>query len=348
MNKKEILSEIKKIEIVIRKRLSGNSAGFYLSAYKGIGMELEGVKEYSYEDDFRFIDWNAFARTGRPFTLVMQEERELELYLLVDVSASMAAGGSLYPELQSGQSEQRIGMAPAAGAGDGAEAAKSAVRKTKLETAAIAAAVLGLSAASSRDKTAAILFSGEVEETVLPAAGRSHIFSIAEKILDSHPTHEGSNLEVACRALPRSFRKKGICIIISDMEYDIPWQTLLKISSGVETAIFRIRDNADTSTKSPNSFSYESRGNDPYGYFYSPAKRKPRASEDTWPSKEASKKLRQHTFYSPAGLRSIPCPIKNTDKDFSEAAKFEIPLVDISTSDNIVEKINTFFNSRKR
>ena len=289
MNKKEILSEIKKIEIIIRKRLSGNSAGFYLSAYRGNGIELEGIKEYSDEDDFRLIDWNAFARTGKPFTLVMQEERGLELYLIVDISASMGAGGSLYP-----------------------------VRKTKLETAAVAAAILGLSAASSRDKTAAVLFSGKVEETVLPASGRGHIFSITEKILDFRVTHKGSDLEAACRALPKSFKKKGICIIISDMEYDVPWQTLLRISSRVETAIFRIRDNSGS--RPEDLFSYESEGIDPDGYFY--VKRKTQTS--------------------------APAFIKNSDKDFSEAAKFEIPLVDISTSDNIVEKINTFFKLRKR
>jgi uncharacterized protein (DUF58 family) len=186
------------------------------------------------------------------------------------------------------------------------------VRKTKLETAAIAAAILGLSAASNRDKTAAILFSGNVEETVLPASGRSHIFSIAEKILDSQPKYEGSNLEAACKALPKSFRKKGICIIISDMEYDIPRQTLLKISSGVETAILRIRDNPES--ENLNLFSYESEGVDPRGYFYA----------------------------------STSPVIKSNDENFSATAKLEIPLVDISTNDNIVEKINAFFKLRNR
>ena len=295
MNKKEILSEIKKIEIVIRKRLAGSSAGFYASAYRGNGMEMEGVKEYSDEDDFRLIDWNAFARTGKPFTIVMQEERGLEVYLMVDISASMGSGGSLYP-----------------------------VIKTKLETAAIAAGIVGLSAASSRDKTAAIFFSGKVEETVTPASGRAHIFSLVEKIVDSRPVYEGSNLEAACRALPKSFRKKGICIIISDMEYDIPWQTLLQISSRVETAIFRIRDNNKSMEMNP--FSYESESIDPSGYFY--VKRKFHAAEY-------------------AAERAAHGE-KKSDKDFSEAVKFNIPIVDISTSDNIVEKINGFFKLGKR
>jgi len=305
MNKKEILSEIKKIEIVIRKRLSGNSAGFYVSAYRGNGIELEGIKEYSDEDDFRLIDWNAFARTGRPYTLVMQEERELELYLLVDVSSSMGGGGSLYP-----------------------------ARKTKLETAAVAAAILGLSAASSRDKTAAILFSGKVEETVMPASGRGHIFSIAEKIIDSMPMSNGSDLDAACRALPKSFRKKGICIIISDMEYDIPWQTLLQISSRAETAIFRIIDDPGNTPsaqiENQNLFSYESEGIDPCGYFY------------------LKRKITNRAMVERNSAIDSSSVIENSDKDFSDAAKFSIPLVDISTSDNIVEKINTFFKLRKR
>ena len=335
MNKKEILSEIKKIEIVIRKRLSGNSAGFYVSAYRGSGIELEGIKEYSDEDDFRLIDWNAFARTGRPFTLVMQEERGLELYLLVDVSASMAGGGTFYPVLQNrnavlqnrnpvlqnrnpvSQDGRSMHHSPLPGSGAGASGVKSAARKTKLETAAVVAAILGLSASSNRDKTAAILFSGKVEETIISASGRGHIFSIAEKIIDSRPLYEGSDLEAACRALPKSFRKKGICIIISDMEYDIPWQTLLQISSRVETAIFRIRDIDES--ENLNLFSYESEGIDPRGYFF--IKRKTKTN-------------------FPAA--------KNGDKDFSDAVKYDIPLVDISTSDNIVEKINNFFKIRKR
>ena len=312
MNKKEILSEIKKIEIVIRKRLAGNSAGFYVSAYRGSGIELEGIKEYSDEDDFRLIDWNAFARTGKPFTLVMQEERELELYLIVDVSASMGGGGSLYPE-----------------------------RKTKLETAAVAAAVLGLSAASSRDRTSAILFSGKVEETILPASGRAHVFSIAEKILDSTPTYEGSNLEAACRAIPKSFRKKGICIIISDMEYDVPWQTLLKISSGVETAVFRIKDNPENENQ--KLFSYESEGTDPPGYFYLKRKTKSNiVSAVINADNEVYQKTGGVTMCLPLFRKEIQ------EDDFAEATKYGIPFVDISTNDNIVEKINAFFKLRKR
>ena len=315
MNKKEILSEIKKIEIVIRKRLTGNSAGFYLSKYRGNGMELEGIKEYSDEDDFRLNDWNAFARTGRPFTLVMQEERGLELYLIVDISSSMGGGGSLYP-----------------------------VRKTKLEAAAVAAAILGLSAASSRDKTAAILFSGKVEETVMPASGRGHIFSIAEKIIDSTPGYEGSDLEAACRALPKSFGKKGICIIISDMEYDIPWQTLLQISSRAETAIFRITDNPETCTSSfsnlPDMFSYESKAGDPCPFEYSCVKRKIKAAASTAGAAIGLPNVRMQAVDT--------LEAEEREKDFLEAAKLGIPLVDISTSDNIVEKINTFFKLRKR
>jgi uncharacterized protein (DUF58 family) len=314
MDREEILSDIKKIELVIRRRIKGGTSGLYRSVYRGTGIELEGLREYSEDDDFRLIDWNASARTGKPYTRVMQEERGLELYLLVDVSASMTKGGRI--------------SGPA--------------RKTKLEAAAVAAAVLGFSASSSRDKTAAVFFSGRVEETILPAAGRGHVFRIAEKILDIMPRSSGSNLKSACASLPGSFRKKGICAIISDMNYDIPWISILKLSSRAQLLIFRIYDPDEKSRN--NSYSFDAADMDPEGM--DPEGVDPEgAGTDLADSAHSGR-----SFFKIHAGKSSGSDSGNlmTDMTGTDALRKGIFFADISTDDNIAEKINSFFKMLKR
>ncbi|MDX9801292.1 MAG: DUF58 domain-containing protein [Spirochaetia bacterium] len=290
MKREEILSEIKKIELVTRKSRSKGISGLYRSLYRGRGIELAGLREYTDDDDFRMIDWNAFAKTGKPFTRVTQEERDLELYLLVDISSSMAAGGSIKYK-----------------------------RKTKLETAAVISALLGFSATINRDKTGAVLFSGKTEELILPASGRNHVFAIAEKILDFVPLSAGTNLDAACSALPDSFRKNGICVIISDMQCDVPWKKILKISSRTDCVIFRITDPFEHNPLTSFSF-------------------------NGWNKDLLSTASREH-FLKPAsrGKKLLLEP----DTAASQASKLGILMFDISTSDILFEKINVFFKMRK-
>ncbi len=326
MEREDILSEIKKTELAMRRSLRGGLAGSYASVYRGNGMELAALREYTESDDFRMIDWNATAKTGKPFTRVMQEERGLELYLLVDISASMACGGSINPP-----------------------------RKTKLEAAAVTAAILGFSAISGRDKTAAILFSGRVEETILPAAGRRHAFAIAERILDSSPLSSGSDLESACASLPSGFRKKGICAIISDMEYNLPWQAISKLSSRAEPALLHITDPFDRETSL--RYSFEGFDADPAP---APAesqhalsdkqRKKPAGFSRKGNERSAPVFIRGRGFAGtrmPGRGEETPCRI-SSDSAGSKAARLGIPYVEISTDDNIAEKINIFFKLLKR
>ncbi len=295
MKREEILSEIKKIELVIRKSRSGGLPGLYRSLYRGRGIELAGLREYTDEDDFRMIDWNALAKTGKPFTRITQEERDLELYLLVDISSSMAMGGNLKNR-----------------------------RKTKLETAAVVSSLLGFSAGLNRDKTGAVLFSGKTEDLILPASGRNHVFAIAEKILDSVPAFAGTDLDAACSALPDSFRKNGICIIISDMQCEVPWGKILKLSSRTDCVVFRITDPFEINPSF--SFSFNALDNDPAvkpgrgELFYRSASRRNSASSYTFPA----------------------------DNVAGRAAKLGIQVLDISTGDNLFERMNIFFKMRKR
>jgi hypothetical protein len=205
-------------------------------------------------------------------------------------------------------------------------------RKTKLETAAVLAAVIGFSAVLNKDKVSAILFSGNVEGVVKPAAGREHVLSITEKILDSDTSFEGSSLEAAFSAFPKSLRKKGICVIISDMEYEIPWHIIMKISSAANCMVFRITENFRNNENYFNTFSFEAEGKDPAKYFYVNRFFNPSAYNFAGKTKESV----LLEYYNKA------------DNDYKKALKLGIPFTDIYTSDNIAKKVNDFFKTWKK
>lgn len=303
MKKEEILSEIKKIEIAVRRKINAEFAGKYASTYRGRGIELAGLREYSEQDDYRLIDWNATARTGKPHTRILQEERGLELYLIVDVSASMRCGGSLYP--------------PA---------------KNKLETASVAAAVLGFSAASARDKTGAILFSGDIEETIDPSYGRNHAFVIAEKILDSDPVSSGSAPWKVFESFPRSFRKKGICVIISDMEFEIPWKGIMKAARSTVPAVIRVTDRHQAGAA--GKYSFDALDSDPDPGLQDTGK-KGRKTVLT-----GKKELHHAGTFRPEEREP---GLNRGEKESRTAAALGIPWVDISSEDNIAEKVYSLF-----
>lgn len=314
MNREKILSEIRAIELAWRRRSYGDYSSFYTSVYKGSGSEFAGLREYSEQDDYRYIDWNAVARTGKPFTRILREERELELYLLVDISSSMLSGGALHPP-----------------------------RKTKLETAAVAAAVFAFSAAMGRDKAGAVLFAGKVEEVVAATAGRVRAFSIAEKILDYGSTKgktkvgKNSPLAEACAALPAGFRKKGICVIISDMGFPLSpaFNAVSAISSRFAPLLLCIRDSSEKDFVSP--YSYQGFDADIYSdggaaknrstFFINSFQR----AKNNQPSQDSYIDSDESTELSVAVEKA--------------ATKAAIPSMILSTDDNIPEKIASVFRA---
>jgi uncharacterized protein (DUF58 family) len=158
-------------------------AGEYQSAFKGLGIEFEEVREYTPGDDVKSIDWNVTARMGRPYVKLYREERELIIWLLVDMSASGAFG-----------------------------TADSSKRESMAETAAI----LAFNAIRNNDKVGAILFSDRVERHIPPKKGASHVWRVIKEVLTHEPQRTGTDLAEAVRFLGRVARKRSVAFVISD------------------------------------------------------------------------------------------------------------------------------------
>ncbi|MCX7986308.1 MAG: DUF58 domain-containing protein [Bacteroidales bacterium] len=179
----EILKKVRRIEIRSRKLTKNIFAGEYHSAFKGKGMAFAEVREYQYGDDIRNIDWNVTARFNHPFVKVFEEERELTVMLLVDVSGSRFFGTQ-------GQ--------------------------LKKELIAEIAAVLAFSAIQNNDKIGAMFFTDRVEKVILPQKGRQHTLHIIRELLAFEPEHTTTNIADALRYLTNSIKKRCTAFVISD------------------------------------------------------------------------------------------------------------------------------------
>lgn len=180
----ELLKKVRKIEIRTRAISHQVFAGEYHSAFKGRGMAFSEVREYSYGDDVRNMDWNVTARLRSPYVKVFEEERELTVVLLVDVSRSGLFGTA--------------GM-------------------TKRELIAELAAVLSFSAILNNDKVGALFFSDKVELFIPPKKGRSHLLHIIREIIELKPASDGTDIGEALRFLTNAIKKKCTAFLLSDM-----------------------------------------------------------------------------------------------------------------------------------
>ena len=180
----ELLKKVRKIEIRTRALSHQIFAGEYHSAFKGRGMAFSEVREYQWGDDVRNMDWNVTARLRAPYVKVFEEERELTVMLLVDVSRSALFGTS--------------GM-------------------TKRELIAEIAAVLSFSAILNNDKVGALFFGQKVEKFIPPGKGRSHLLHIIREIIELEPTTGGTDISGALRYLTNALKKKCTAFLLSDM-----------------------------------------------------------------------------------------------------------------------------------
>jgi uncharacterized protein (DUF58 family) len=180
----DLLKKVRKIEIRTRALSHQVFAGEYHSAYKGRGMAFSEVREYQYGDDVRNMDWNVTARLRTPYVKVFEEERELTVMLLVDVSRSGLFGTDTM---------------------------------TKRELVAEVAAVLAFSAILNNDKVGALFFSDHVEEFIPPKKGRSHLLHIIREIIGLKPTSDGTDISGALRFLTNAMKKKCTAFLLSDM-----------------------------------------------------------------------------------------------------------------------------------
>ena len=184
MSANDLLKKVRKIEIKTRALSHQIFAGEYHSAFKGRGMAFSEVREYQYGDDVRNMDWNVTARLRSPYVKVFEEERELTVVLLVDVSRSRLFGTA-------GQSRRDV--------------------------LAEIAAVLSFSAIINNDKVGALFFSEKVEKFIPPKKGRSHLLHIIREIIEFQPTVDGTDISEALRYLTNAIKKKCTAFLLSDM-----------------------------------------------------------------------------------------------------------------------------------
>lgn len=183
MDSSELLKKVRKIEIKAKGLSQNVFAGEYHSAFKGRGMTFSEVREYQYGDDVRDIDWNVTARHNRPYVKVYEEERELTVMLVVDVSGSREFG---------------------------------AVGVTKLEMMTEVAATLAFSAIENNDKVGVIFFSDKIEKFIPPKKGRKHILLVIRELLDFKPESHGTDIALALEYMTRALKKRCNAFLISD------------------------------------------------------------------------------------------------------------------------------------
>ncbi|MGA9294437.1 MAG: DUF58 domain-containing protein [Ignavibacteriaceae bacterium] len=192
---KELLKQVRQIEIKTKGLVNQVFSGEYHSVFKGRGMEFSEVREYQFGDDIRNIDWNVTARFGHPFIKIFEEERELTVMLLVDLSGSLIFG---------------------------------TVEKTKQQIAAELSAILAFSAMKNNDKVGLLLFTDKIEKFVPPRKGRMHVLRIIREVLSFEPVGKTTNIKGALEYMNNAIKKKSIVFLLSDF-MDSGYEKILRI-----------------------------------------------------------------------------------------------------------------------
>lgn len=198
MDTKEILQKVRKIEIKSRRLSDHVFSGEYHTSFKGRGMTFSEVRQYQFGDDVRSIDWNVTARYREPYIKVFEEERELTMMLMVDVSGSALFGTS---------------------------------KQFKNEIVAEIAATMAFSATVNNDKIGLILFSAQIELFIPPKKGKSHVLRIIRELVEFTPKSTKTNLSQALQFLSRVMKKKAIVFLISDFMTNDDYDKTLKIAA---------------------------------------------------------------------------------------------------------------------
>jgi uncharacterized protein (DUF58 family) len=193
----EILKKVRELEIKSKKLTSDLFTGEYHSAFKGKGMSFKEVREYTHGDDIRFIDWNVSARLGHPYSKIFEEERELTVMLLVDISASSTFG---------------------------------TVHARKQDIITEIAAVLSFSAVNNGDKIGVVFYSDEVEAYIPPKKGRQHALYIVRQLLSKSSDHKGTKVSNALKFFRNSTRQGSIAFILSDF-LDANYEEALRVTA---------------------------------------------------------------------------------------------------------------------
>ena len=214
MDANELLKKVRKIEIKTKGLSQNIFAGEYHSAFKGRGMTFSEVREYQYGDDIRDIDWNVTARHNKPYIKVYEEERELTVMLLVDVSGSRRFG---------------------------------AVGIEKREMIAEIAATIAFSAIQNNDKIGIIFFSNKIEKFIPPKKGKKHILFIIRELLNLEPSNNGTDISMALRYLADALKKRCTTFLISDFIDQNDYSKAMTIASNKHDLIaIQVYDKRET------------------------------------------------------------------------------------------------------
>jgi uncharacterized protein (DUF58 family) len=212
MDENRIYRSARKLQLISNKLVESLLAGNYRSVFKGQGIEFDEVREYVEGDDARLIDWNVSSRMGTPFTKMFREERELTLFLLVDMSASMAGGTA-----------------------DG----------TRRSVQRLLFSLLSLAAAQNNDKMGAVFYSDRIEHWVTPVKGRKHALRLIQDMVRFEPRGKGSDLALALRTAGEALKRRGICVILSDFKTTGYFKDLSLLARRHDVIAIRIVDPID-------------------------------------------------------------------------------------------------------
>ena len=285
---KKILQKVRRIEIKTRGLVNDLFGGEYHSIFKGRGMTFSEVREYNPGDDIRLIDWNVTARTGSPFVKVFEEERELTVFLVVDISASGEFGSG---------------------------------SQLKRDYGAEVASVLGFSAIKNNDKVGLILFSDRVEKYIIPKKGKSHVLRVIRELLYTVPEGSKTSIKVALDYLLKVAKRKCVVFLISDF-LDEGYLRSLKIANKKHDLItIQLLDPAELELPDMGLLKVED----------------PETNESFWidtSSKKSMKRLSKEISIKQSNFRK-------------EIKKSGIDLISMSTNEDFVDPLMSFFKSRE-
>jgi uncharacterized protein (DUF58 family) len=197
METKDLIKKVRKIEIKTRRLSDHIFSGEYHTSFKGRGMTFSEVRQYQFGDDIRAIDWNVTARYNEPYVKVFEEERELTMMLMVDISGSESFGTKNQP---------------------------------KSEIVTEIAATMAFSATQNNDKIGLILFTDQIELYIPPKKGKSHVLRIIRELIEFQPKSKKTDLSQALKFLSSTQKKKAIVFVISDFMVDDDYEKTLKIA----------------------------------------------------------------------------------------------------------------------
>ena len=285
---KKILQKVRLIEIKTRGLVNDLFGGEYHSIFKGRGMTFSEVREYNPGDDIRLIDWNVTARTGSPFVKVFEEERELTVFLVMDISASGEFG------LES---------------------------QLKRDYGAEVASVLGFSAIKNNDKVGLILFSDRVEKYIIPKKGKSHVLRVIRELLYTVPKGSKTSIKVALDYLLKVAKRKCVVFLISDFLDDSYLRSLKIANKKHDLITIQLLDPGELELPDMGLLKVED----------------PETGETFWidtSSQKSMKQLRKEIGIKQSNFRK-------------EIKKSGIDLISISTDEDFVDPLMSFFKSRE-